>query len=91
MTNFVQYILNYRSTINYDKAHNEAVHKYFLKAFYEKINKKKWKLQILKHNICYINVIAMQDFILIVKIPVKSTKKKKFVVDMPLCKCYIDI
>ena len=35
------------------------MHKYFLKVFYGKINKKKYKLWILEHNIYYINVITM--------------------------------
>ena len=34
------------SAINYNTTHNEAVHKYFLKTFYNKINKKKYDSQI---------------------------------------------
>ena len=45
-------------------------------------NKKKYELQILKHNICYTNVIIMQNAILIAKIPVGSVKKKKLVFDI---------
>ena len=63
-------------------AYSEVVHKYLLKTFYGKTNKKKYELQILEHNICYTNVIAMQNTILIVKVPVGSVKKKELVVDM---------
>ena len=55
--------------------YNKAVYKYFFKAFYGHTNKKQYKLQILKHNICYTNIIAIQNPILIAKISDKSAKK----------------
>ena len=76
MTYFVQCIRDYGSAINYDTAHSEAAHKYLLKAFYWRTNKKEYKSQILEHNICHTNVIAIQDVILIAKVIVGSTKKK---------------
>ncbi len=39
--------------------YSEAAHKYFLKAFYKWTNKKKYKAQILKHNIRHTNTIAI--------------------------------
>ena len=59
------------------------MHKYLFKVFYKKTNKKKYKLQILEYNIHHTNVIAMQDAILIAKIPVRSDKKKELIVNMP--------
>ena len=56
---FVKFIWDYESVINYDTAHNEVAHKYLLKAFYGCTNKKEYESQILKHNICHTNVIAM--------------------------------
>ena len=56
--------------------HSEVAHKYLFKAFYRKTNKKKYKSQILEYNIYYTNIIAMQDSILITKIPIESVKKK---------------
>ncbi len=76
MTHFVKYIQDYRNAINYDTAYSETIHKYLLKAFYRRTNKKEYKSQILEHNICLTNIIAMQDAILIVKVPVGSAKKK---------------
>ena len=67
--------------INYDTAHSKAAHKYLLKAFYRRTNKKKYELQILEHNIRHTNVITMQNVILIAKVPVGSIKKKELVVD----------
>ena len=76
------------------------MHKYLLKVFYGRTNKKEYELQILKHNIYYINIIAWQDAILITKILVGSTKKKKLVVDtfdkrsytgMQFNKCFIEV
>ena len=59
------------------------MHKYLFKVFYRKINKKEYKLQILEYNKYHINLIALQNIILIVKVLVKSAKKKKLIVDMP--------
>ena len=39
-------------------AYNKVVYKYFLKVFYRQTNKKEYRLQILKHNIYYTNIIA---------------------------------
>ena len=81
MTHFVQCIWDCSSAINYDTAHSKAMHKYLLKAFYGRINKIEYESQILEHNIRHTNVNAMQNVILIAKIPVGSAKKKKLVVD----------
>lgn len=62
--------------MNYNMTNNKTVYNYLSKIIYKKINKKKYKLQILKHNICYINVITIQNAILITKILVKNAKKK---------------
>ncbi len=76
MTYFVKCIQDYGSGINYDTAHNEAAHKYLLKAFYGQTNKKEYESQILKHNIRHTNVITMQDAILIAKVLDENTKRK---------------
>ncbi len=83
MTYFVKCIRDYGSAINYDTAHSEAAHKYLLKAFYGRTNKKEYESQILKHNICHTNVIAMQDAILMAKVLDESAKRKQLVVDTP--------
>ena len=56
-------IWNYVSAVNYNTAYSEAAHKYLLKAFYNRINKKKYDLQIWQHNILYTNIIAIKDVI----------------------------
>lgn len=70
---FVQYIWNYSNVINYNTAHSKTVHKYYLKAFYNRMIKKKYDLQIWQQNLCYINIIAMKDII----IPEKIREKKE--------------
>ncbi len=40
---FVKCIRDYGSTINYNMAHSEAAHKYLLKAFYGRTNKKEYE------------------------------------------------
>lgn len=59
-------------------AYNKKAYKYPFKFFYTQTKKKKHKLQILKYNIYYTNIIAMQNTIFIDKVLVESTKKKKF-------------
>lgn len=75
MTHFAKYIRDYGSAINYDTAHNEAAHKYLLKAFYGRTNKKEYESQILKYNIRHTNVITMQNVILMAKVLNRSAKK----------------
>ena len=62
-SHIVQYIWNYSSAINYDIAHSKVVYKYFLKAFYNRTNKKEYDSQIRKHNIRYTNIIVIKDMI----------------------------
>lgn len=81
ITHFIKCIRDYGSMINYDTANGEAAHKYLLMAFYRRTSKKKYESQILIHNICYINVIAMQDAILMAKVLNKSDKKKQLIID----------
>ncbi len=50
--------------VKYDTTYSETVHKYLLKAFYNRINKKKYDLQIRQHNICYTNIIPMKNVII---------------------------
>lgn len=40
ISNIVQFIWDYSSVVNYDIAHSKIAHKYFLKLFYNKTNKK---------------------------------------------------
>ncbi len=55
----IQIHLRLQKPINYDTTHSEIAQKYFLKVFYGRTHKNKYKSQILKHNICHTNVIAM--------------------------------
>ena len=43
-------------------------YKYFHKAFYNKINKIEYDLQIWKHNICHKNTIVMKNVIILKKV-----------------------
>ncbi len=65
ISHFVQCIQNYDSMVNYDTAHSEVVHKYLLKAFYNRTNRKEYDSQIRRHNVRYTNIIAMKDVILV--------------------------
>ena len=72
ISHFIQYIQNYGSAVNYDTAHSEAAHKYLLKAFYNRTNKKEYESQIWQHNVRHTNIIAMKDVIISEKIREKE-------------------
>ena len=63
-SHFVQCIRDYGSTVNYDTTHSKVAHKYLLKAFYNKTNKKQYDTQIQQHNIRHTNVIAIKDVVI---------------------------
>lgn len=63
--------------------YSEIMYKHLLKTFYERTNKKEYKSQILEDNICYINVIAIQDAILRIKVLLRNIKKKELIVNTP--------
>lgn len=67
MRYFVLWIWDYSSDVNYDTAHSKIAYKYFFKTFYNKINKKKYDLQIRQHNVNNTNIIAVKDVIIIEK------------------------
>ena len=46
ITYFAQCIRDYGSAINYDTTYSEAAHKYLLKGFYNRTNKKEYNVQI---------------------------------------------
>ena len=73
VSHFAQCIRDYGSAVNYDTAHSKAAHKYLLKAFYNRTNKKKYDAHIWQHNVRYTNVIAMKDVI----ISKKALKKER--------------
>lgn len=47
-------------------------HKYFLKAVYNKINKKEYKLLIWQYNVQHINIITIKDVIIVEKVREKN-------------------
>ncbi len=53
------------------------MYKYFLKAFYNRTNKKKYDSQIQQYNIYYRNTIVIKNVIVVVK---KSRENKKLLV-----------
>ena len=73
ISHFVHYIWDYGNMVNYNIAHSKAVYKYLLKAFYNRIKKKEYDLQIWQHNIRHTNIIAMKDVI----IEEKAREKKR--------------
>ena len=76
INHFVQCIWDYGSAVNYNIAYSEAANKYLLKAFYNKTNKKKYKLHIRQHNVRHTNIIAMKNGIILKKIRKKEKLSK---------------
>ena len=64
VTHFAQCIRDYGNTINYNIVYSETTHKYLLKAFYNRTNKKKYNAQIQQYNIGHINIITKKDVII---------------------------
>ena len=64
ISHFVQCIRDYGSAVNYDTAHSKAAHKYLLKAFYNRTNKKEYNSQIRQDNVRHTNIIAIKDMII---------------------------
>ena len=67
--------MNYSSAANYNNVYSKVTHKYLIKIFYNRTNKKEYDLQIWQYNICYTNIIAIKDVIIIEKV---KEKKKLF-------------
>ena len=65
-------IQDHDSAVNYDTVHSEAAHKYLLKAFYNRTNKKEYDSQIRQHNVRHTNIIAMKDVIIEEKVREKE-------------------
>ncbi len=68
ISHFVHCIRDYGSAVNYDTAHSKGAHKYLLKAFYNRTNKKEYDSQIRQHNVRHTNIIVMKDVIIAEKV-----------------------
>ncbi len=75
ISHLIQYIWDYNSAVNYDTVHNEVAHKYLLKVFYNKTNKKEYELLIWQYNMWYTNKIIMKNIIILEKVRKKSCQK----------------
>jgi hypothetical protein len=62
LTHYAGFIRQYGACDGYDSAHMEAAHKYLVKTFYNRTNKRDdFQEQIIWHNTRRINMLAMQD------------------------------
>ena len=68
ISHFVQCIQDYGTVVNYDTAYSATAHKYLLKAFYNRTNKKEYESQICQHNMQHINIIIIKDVIILEKV-----------------------
>ncbi len=67
--------------VNYDIAHSKAAHKYLLKAFYYRTNKKEYDSQIRKYNICHTYIIVIKDLIISEKVRKEEILSLEDIVD----------
>ena len=64
MKHFVEIIRRHETTNNYDTFHDETKHKYIMKTFHDKINKRNtFQKQLLWHNVRRVNVLIMKNII----------------------------
>jgi hypothetical protein len=62
MTHYSSYIREYGAADNFDTEHSKAAHKYHVKAFYRRTNKRQgYENQICLHNTRCINILAMTN------------------------------
>ena len=62
MTHYTSCIQEYKAADNFDTEHSKAAHKYHVKAFYRKTNKRKsYEDQICLHNTRRINMLVMTN------------------------------
>ena len=62
MTHYVEHIKQFGSADGMDTSHSEAAHRYLVKAFFDRTNKKDGYLdQIAQHNTRRLNSLAMKD------------------------------
>jgi hypothetical protein len=64
MTHYTSFIREYGAADNFDTEHSEAAHKYHVKAFYGRTNKRRdYENQICLHNTRRINMLAMANIL----------------------------
>ncbi|KAI9750296.1 MAG: hypothetical protein M4579_006529 [Chaenotheca gracillima] len=62
ITHYMEFIREFGATDGFDTSHSEAAHKYLVKTFYGRTNKRDdYKEQILRHNTRRLNILAMED------------------------------
>lgn len=67
--------------INYNIIYSKIMHQNFFKVFYNKLNKKRYNLQIQQYNIYYNNTVIIKDIIILKKVK-KKEKPLKNIADM---------
>jgi hypothetical protein len=62
ITHYVDFIKWYEVANEYDTSHDETRHKYMIKKFYFRINKRKiFQTQLIEHNKRRLNILALKD------------------------------
>jgi hypothetical protein len=61
-SHYMNFIKRYDVVDEYDTSHDEIKHKYMIKKFYDRINKRKtFQIQLIEHNKKRFNILAMKD------------------------------
>jgi hypothetical protein len=62
ITHYVDFIRRYEVANEYDTSHDETWHKYMIKKFYSRINKREiFQTQLIEHNKRRLNILALKD------------------------------
>ena len=65
MSHYPEFIREYGAIDNFSTEHSEAAHKYLVKSFFDRTNKRKtWYKQLIKHNTRHLNLVAMETRLL---------------------------
>jgi hypothetical protein len=61
-SHYADFIRRYDAVDEYDTSHDEIKHKYMIKKFYDRINKREtFQAQLIEHNKRRLNILAMKD------------------------------
>ncbi len=61
-SHYVNFIKRYDAVDEYDISHDEIKHKYMIKKFYDRINKREtFQIQLIEHNKRRLNILVMKD------------------------------
>ena len=65
LSHYIEFIKNFGTIDNFSTEHSEAAHKYLIKDFFDRTNKRNdWHHQLVDHNVRHLKLLAMDNHLL---------------------------